>query len=207
MSHQQYFNAHSYTKQTACNFELQPTVSKHFFFSSVLLNDFCCLQYYFVHTVGNIASLIYQPIIRPPQNDWGFELGNEVSLAANERRFKIDSEFIRIELTTTQGTKHVEYHAQIIPRSPQQEYSKASGLPLSVVIIGFDSLSAAHFQRALPEAYKFMAEQMNSVFLKGYSVVGDGTTPALTALMTGQYSLNPNCTSRVNSLSEGFLAQ
>ena len=136
--------------------------------------------------VGNITSLTYQPIFRPAHKDWGFELGNEISLQVQERQFKLDSEFIRVQLATTQGTKHVEYHAQILPRSPEQGYSTVTGLPLSVVIIGFDSLSAAHFQRALPEAYKFMSEEMNSVFLKGYSVVGDGTTPALAALMTGQ---------------------
>ena len=144
--------------------------------------DQCCT---FFDTVGNITSLTYQPILRPPHKDWGAELGNEISLDVKEQQFKLDSEFIRVQLTTAQGAKHVEYHAQILSRSPQQEFGKAAGLPLSVVIIGIDSLSATHFQRALPEAYKFMTEQMNSVFLKGYSVVGDGTTPALTALMTG----------------------
>ena len=130
--------------------------------------------------------MTYQPIFRPKYKDWGVELGNETILQAHERQFNLDSEFIRVQLTTAKGTKHVEYHAQILPRSPQQKYSKVNGLPLSVIIIGFDSLSAAHFQRALPDAYKFMTEEMNSVFLKGYSVVGDGTTPALAALMTGQ---------------------
>ena len=148
-------------------------------------ND-CCFASRYICVVGNIASVTCQPILRPAHKDWGFELGNETSLNAKERQLKLDSEFIRVHLTTTQGAKYVEYHAQILPRSPKQDYSKVAGLPLSVVIIGFDSLSAAHFQRALPEAYKFMTEEMNSVFLKGYSVVGDGTTPALAALMTGQ---------------------
>ena len=127
----------------------------------------------------------YQSILRPEHKDWGFELGNPISLQADERNFKLVSEFIRVELINSEGAKHVEYHAQIIPRSPVQAHSKA-GLPLSVVIIGFDSLSATHFQRALPEAYRFMTDELNSVFLKGYSIVGDGTTPALTAFMTGQ---------------------
>ena len=154
-----------------------------------LCNDFSWLLLilYILYAVGNITSITYQPILRPPHKDWGVDLGNEISLEASEQKFKMDSEFIRVQLTTEQGTKYVEYHAQILPRSPQQESGKAAGLPLSVVIIGIDSLSATHFQRALPEAYKFMTEEMNSVFLKGYSVVGDGTTPALTALMTGQW--------------------
>ena len=79
----------------------------------------------------------------------------------------------------------MEYHALFVSRSLPQEYHQTSVLPLSVIIIGIDSLSAAHFQRALPEAYKFMKEEMNSIFLNGYYTVGDGTTPALTALMKG----------------------
>ena len=129
---------------------------------------------------------MYQSISRPKHKDWGVIFGDEVSLQAKDRQFRLDSEFIRVKLTTAQGTKHVEYHAQVVPTPLPVNHRKENGLPLSVVIIGLDSLSAAHFQRALPEAYKFMKEEMNSVFLKGYSVVGDGTTPALAALMTGK---------------------
>ena len=150
-----------------------------------ILIAFPCLYFAFC-TAVNFSSVTYQPIFRPEHKDWGVKFGNEVSLQARDRHFKLDSEFVRVQLTTAQGTKHVAYHAQVIPRLPNTDYSKVVGLPLSVVIVGFDSVSAAHFQRALPEAYKFMKEEMNSVFLKGYSVVGDGTTPALAALMTGQ---------------------
>lgn len=137
-------------------------------------------------TDTNISSLMYQSIFRPQHKDWGVILGDEVSLQAKDGQFRLDSEFIRVKLTTAQGTKHVEYHAQVVPKPLPVNHRKENGLPLSVVIIGLDSLSAAHFQRALPEASKFMKEEMNSVFLKGYSVVGDGTTPALAALMTGK---------------------
>lgn len=134
--------------------------------------------------MDNISALSYQPILRPDHKDWGFVSGNVVSLQAHERKFQLGLEFVRVQLSTADGKKHVEYHAQVVPRSLEHVISKV-GLPLSVVIVGFDSLSAAHFQRALPEAYKFMSEELNSLFLKGYSIVGDGTTPALTALMTG----------------------
>lgn len=137
-------------------------------------------------TATNISSLMYQSIFRPQHKDWGVIFGDEVSLQAKDGQFRLDSEFIRVKLTTAQGTKHVEFHAQVVPKPLPVNHRKENGFPLSVVIIGLDSLSAAHFQRALPEAYKFMKEEMNSVFLKGYSVVGDGTTPALAALMTGK---------------------
>ena len=135
--------------------------------------------------MDNITSLKYQTIFRPPQKDWGFEFGSETIFDIRQRQFKLESEFIRVLLSTSQGKTHLEYHAQVVARSPPQEHRKKSGLPLSVIIIGIDSLSAAHFRRALPAAYKFMTEEMNSVFLNGYSIVGDGTTPALTALLTG----------------------
>ena len=161
---------------------IQSSFARYFFVHS--LTGFL-LAFPFVFAAGNIVSMRYQPIHRLEQKDWGFELGKEITLPAEQHKFELQSEFIRVQLGTSDGAKHVEYHAQIIPKAPEQAKSKA-GLPLSVVIIGFDSLSALHFQRALPEVYKFMTDQLNSVFLKGYSIVGDGTTPALTALMTGQ---------------------
>lgn len=150
----------------------------------MLFCSFQCFLFFFI-LVGNITSLKYQRIFRPPHKDWGFEFGRETTLDIKQHQFKLESEFIRVLLSTSHGKTHEEYHAQVVARSPPQEHRKESGLPLSVVIIGIDSLSAAHFRRALPAAYKFMTEEMNSVFLNGYSIVGDGTTPALTALLTG----------------------
>lgn len=162
---------------------IQSSFARYFFVHSFIC--FLCLCPHFVFIAGNIVSITYQPIFRPEQNDWGVKLGEEISLPAQEHKFDLQSEFVRVQLGTSDGAKHVEYHAQIIPKAPEQAKSKA-GLQLSVVIIGFDSLSAVHFQRALPEVYKFMKDELNSLFLNGYSIVGDGTTPALTALMTGQ---------------------
>ena len=128
----------------------------------------------------------YKPVNRKPHSDWGYQLGNEETLQPKAGPFKIKDEFVRVDITSEHG-KHVEYHAQVIPNPDAVAPDLTSaGLPLSVMIIGFDSLSQSHFQRAFPETYRYMRDELQSVFMKGYTVVGDGTTPALTALFTGK---------------------
>lgn len=51
-------------------------------------------------------------------------------------------------------------------------------------------LNSIAFQRAFPGAYEFLKTELNSVFMKGYSIVGDGTTPALTAILTGNIKIS-----------------
>ena len=46
---------------------------------------------------------------------------------------------------------------------------------------------SSQMQRALPKVYKFLKDDLNSYIFNGYSIVGDGTTPQLTAMLTGLY--------------------
>ena len=63
---------------------------------------------------------------------------------------------------------------------------------MSIMILVFDGTSAAHFQRMLPKTYAILKDEMNSNFFRGYSIVGESTTPAMTALLTGN-SVVKNC--------------
>ncbi|KAK3723826.1 hypothetical protein QZH41_019501 [Actinostola sp. cb2023] len=128
----------------------------------------------------------YVRITRIHQNDWGFNEGNSKSLDPHNVN-KVNDEFIRVATTTQDGGKHTEFHAAVVPKPDVVARSRSNtGLPVNVMIVGIDSISSAHFQRALPEAYKYLTDDLKSIVMKGYTIVGDGTTPALTALLTGE---------------------
>lgn len=62
---------------------------------------------------------------------------------------------------------------------------QTDGLPLNVIIWGFDSLSRNMFIRSLPETYQFLKDHLDVAALEGYNIVGDGTPQALIPILTG----------------------
>jgi Protein of unknown function (DUF229) len=62
---------------------------------------------------------------------------------------------------------------------------KADGLPLNVIIWGFDSLSRNMFIRSLPQTYQYLKDHLEVAALEGYNIVGDGTPQALIPILTG----------------------
>lgn len=72
-------------------------------------------------------------------------------------------------------------HEHLLKRTGE----KKPGIPLNILIIVFDSLSHANAQRKLPRAYKFLKEDLGSFIFNGHSIVGDGTTEQLAAMLTG----------------------
>jgi hypothetical protein len=62
---------------------------------------------------------------------------------------------------------------------------KSDGLPLNVIIWGFDSLSRNMFIRSLPQTYQYLKDKLDVAALEGYNIVGDGTPQALIPILTG----------------------
>ena len=67
----------------------------------------------------------------------------------------------------------------------QRKANKAPGLPLNILIVGIDSLSHANAQRKLPMFYEYLKNELGAMMFNGHSIVGDGTTEQLTAMLTG----------------------
>ncbi|XP_001634833.3 uncharacterized protein LOC5514659 isoform X2 [Nematostella vectensis] len=135
-----------------------------------------------------INRSFYQPITRIPEKDWGYNLGNETQIDVHKRKLPIPHEFIRVETRSKDGETRTEFHAAVVPNPQVMERPhRDTGIPVNVMMIGFDSLSAAHFKRVFTKANSFLSKELNTVFMKGYSIVGDGTTPALTAFLAGQF--------------------
>ena len=133
----------------------------------------------------DVVKAEYFPILRSPQSDSGFFEGESKSVDPNKVNH-VNDEFIRVKTTTKDGQTHVEFHAAVVPKPQVTWLPKNKGIPLNVMIVGFDSISNAHFQRALSEAYQYLTTELKSIVMKGYTIVGDGTTPALTAFLTGE---------------------
>ena len=128
-------------------------------------------------------------IQRKPNNDWGYDLIPTKRFNRSRKlSSKINKEFLQIEAMLPSGKTIVEYHAEVIPKvEVLQRKRSGKALNVNVLLVGFDSTSSAQMQRALPKMYKFLKDDLLSYVFNGYSIVGDGTTPQLTAMLTGLF--------------------
>lgn len=128
-------------------------------------------------------------IRRKPGNDWGYDLISMKHFNSSRKlSSEINEEFLQIKTVLPSGKKIVEYHAEVMPKvEVLQRKRRGKGLNVNILLVGFDSTSSAQMQRALPKVYKFLKDDLHSYLFNGYSVVGDGTTPQLTAMLTGMF--------------------
>ena len=108
------------------------------------------------------------------------------------------SDFFKLIYTMKTGKENTHYFARVVPqldamrearlvREGMERQGKPEGLKLNVVMLGFDSVSAASFRRKMPKSLDFLKTSLKTFSISGQTVIGDGTTPALTAMLTGLY--------------------
>ncbi|KAJ7357528.1 hypothetical protein OS493_024333 [Desmophyllum pertusum] len=161
-----------------------------------------------------IASVQYRTIERPSGDDFKVVLSDPRSLSNTAKRTDenadtglfgrfwkavfgpvktpflgkatVKADFIRVDAITSYGWTKSDVHMQV---SPKQEVlarpQKPVGIPLDVALIMYDSTSAANFRRKMPNTLEYLTKNLNSVFLQGETIVGDGTTAQLCAMLTG----------------------
>lgn len=102
------------------------------------------------------------------------------------------SDFFRLEYEID-GRLASDLYARVSPKPAIVERQRKlarrfrrKGLPLNVLIIGIDSVSRANFVRKLPRVRSFLEKELSTYFMEGMSIVGDATTPILTAMLTGR---------------------
>ena len=127
--------------------------------------------------------------------------GNPFNLSSDD--FNISniinaSDFFKLTYAMKTGKENTHYFARVVPqldsmrearlvREGIERQGKPEGLKLNVVMLGFDSVSAASFRRKMPKSLDFLKTSLKTFFISGQTVIGDGTTPALTAMLTGLY--------------------
>ena len=111
-------------------------------------------------------------------------MGASVSVSRN----KITDEFMEVNFKLKDGRSVKDYLFQVLPKNEllEREGSKKPGMPINILIIGIDSLSYSNMRRKLPKLYQFLKDDLKALFYKGHNIVGDGTTPQLTAMLTGK---------------------
>ncbi|XP_013422187.1 uncharacterized protein LOC106182088 [Lingula anatina] len=58
--------------------------------------------------------------------------------------------------------------------------------PLSIAILGIDSMSRSNFVRHLPKTLKYLQKKMGAFVFKGMNKIGDNTFPNMVAMLTGK---------------------
>ena len=123
-----------------------------------------------------------------------FVMGNDFVVGS----YMNGSDFFRLKYTLKNGDDIEHYFSRVVPKERvilqsenakedlASKKNKAKGIPLNVLIIGIDSTAANNFYRKLQHTLAFLRSKLNTYFFKGYSVIGDATTPALCALLTGK---------------------
>ncbi|XP_022792463.1 uncharacterized protein LOC111331586 [Stylophora pistillata] len=98
----------------------------------------------------------------------------------------VEAEYLRVDVVKTSGAIESDVHMQIVPKDEVlSRPAKPGGIPLDISMIMFDSTSAANFQRKMPHTLEYLKKHLNSVVLQGETIVGDGTTAQLCAMLTG----------------------
>ena len=133
---------------------------------------------------SNVVSASYRPILRKGDSDYSLgpvipvKPGNLITEEMIEVSFLLKNNEVKKDFFVQVYTPSPKYHATEAPEKP--------GIPLNVLVLGIDSLSDANAIRKLPEVVKFLKEN-NAMFFKGHTIVGDGTTAQLTAMLTGKH--------------------
>ena len=144
-----------------------------------------------------LRHLSFQTIYRNKDgSDWGFSLGERTPLKYKGPVLKPNHDFIQVNAEFFNGMTQTDFHAQVIPKPEvlQRTPLQKAGLQLNIIILGLDQTSHATFQRLLTSSYNFLRDELEAFMFKGFSLVGEATTPQLTALLTGR-TVEENCKS------------
>jgi hypothetical protein len=134
-----------------------------------------------------VSKVAWQVVKVKPDDGSKFTLSSSGILNQEKSHVAINEDMIRVDVTTTSNRIQTDFHLKIFPKSYVSKRQKKEGLSsMNIIMIGLDSTAHSHFQRKLGKVYKFLKDDLRSFIFNGYSIVGDGTTPALLALLTGR---------------------
>ena len=131
----------------------------------------------------NVVSASYRPILR--KGDFSYRVGPETPL---NRTSVIPEEMIQVSFRLKNSEIKNDFFLQVATKNSKYytKSSKKPGIPLNILVIGIDSLSYGNAVRKLPNVVEFLNKN-NALFFNGHTIAGDGTTPQLTAMLTGKH--------------------
>ncbi|XP_048585624.1 uncharacterized protein LOC5503789 isoform X2 [Nematostella vectensis] len=134
----------------------------------------------------NVQQVEYETIIRV-KGDFGHGVGRRGILTRSDNTVILNHDTVRVAFRNDKGEHQMDFHMDINPiPGVSGRGSKSPGIPVNVLIIGFDSTSRSHFMRKLPRVKQWLDKELDTFSFSGYSTVGDGTTPAMIAMLVGK---------------------
>ena len=129
----------------------------------------------------------YVAIRRKDNDDFRYTFSRMGQLTRNVPERNVDEDFVKVEVHTDDGRVQEDYHMSVVPKEDILNRStKRPGIPLNVLMIGFHSTSHSNFIRKLPKVYHWLKTDPGSFVFNGFGIVGDGLTPAFSALLVGK---------------------
>lgn len=135
---------------------------------------------------SGIDRVLGQPVRRASEFNSTLDDPETLTLDKRKATFK-DTDFVRVEVHFKDSSRRqVDYHASVMEKTEVNQRKSTGKYPLNIMMLIFDGTSSAQFQRMLPKSYNFLKTDLNAHIFKAYSVVGENTNPAMTALLTGR---------------------
>ncbi|XP_048585683.1 uncharacterized protein LOC5510781 isoform X2 [Nematostella vectensis] len=141
------------------------------------------------------VAKIYIREIHPAEGtkmDYGFDFSDAKEFPLKNKSIIAKTDFLRVSIHFKDKTVQNDLHASVVERPDVLARPHSQDAPLDIMILAFDSMSDAHVQRVMPLTYAFIKDELQSFVFRGFSVVGQATTPALTAMLTGR-TVEENC--------------
>ena len=153
---------------------------------------------YLIANVDNVTGAYIEYVKRPEGNDDKVEYSDRVSLIKEDSRsgkqflrlrHNLTEDFVKLTIVRN-GITHIEHHACVVPKPNVIERAKAAkegGLQYNVAFLMIDSQSASNVKRKLKKVYNYLLNDKTTFIFEGHSIVGDGTTAQLSAILTGAF--------------------
>ncbi|KAK0097830.1 hypothetical protein PV326_013414 [Microctonus aethiopoides] len=175
--------------------------------TAVFINPDALGQYY---NTTEVANCCWRSIERENNSDNSVKLGKECHKFQYETN--ITEEFVKIECFKDGKQIYRDYHffvprkpsveercryilkkklqkARVLSKSPNRRKNK----PLSVLILGIDSVSRGNFHRMMPKTVKIL-NSLGAIEMMGYNKIGDNTYPNLVAVLSGRSDIEIKAT-------------
>ena len=112
-------------------------------------------------------------------DDFTYKLADAVEFG-HKQKIDLNEEFFHIQCSSTEHQYYDSAFARIFkPKSKQAVQKRTDRLPINVFMIGLDSVSRENWLTSLPGSSDYLINELGSIVLNGYNIVGDGTPAAL----------------------------
>ena len=104
-------------------------------------------------------------------------------------RHRLVDEFVKVTVVKDRQL-YEEFHAIVIPKEAviqRAQMAKSGKDRYDIALVMIDSQSASNVKRRIKRVYDYLADDKDSFIFEGHSIVGDGTTAQLSALLTGAF--------------------